>query len=75
MSASCEPDKALWISRDYNPDTRDNWHEDIEWSADSNIIAVSIEGTYVYAYDFSAEKAIDNPADIQRLLESHRISQ
>ncbi len=73
MSASCEPDKALWISRDYNPDTRDNWHEDVEWSTDSSIIAISVEGTYVYAYDFSAEKPIDNPADIQRLLDSQRI--
>jgi hypothetical protein len=71
MSASCVPSEALWVSRDYNPDTRDNWHEDLEWSADSSIIAVIIDGQYSYANNFNSNEKINDPASIQYLLESH----
>jgi len=68
VTPSCEADE-LWISTDFNPDTRLNLHEDLQWSNDSSIIAVTIEGQYTYAYNFSSEKEVDDPVTIQSLLE------
>jgi hypothetical protein len=59
--------KALWVSQDYLPDTI-NWHEDIEWSADSSVIAVIVEDQYVFAYDFELDQRLEDPEAIRRLL-------
>lgn len=64
----CRVSEALWSSRDYNPDPRDNWHEDIEWSKDSSVIAVIINGQYMFAYDFAMAHSIEDHNDIQQLL-------
>lgn len=62
--------EALWFSRDYNPSTLDNWHEDIEWSSDSSVIAVIIDGEYVFAYDFSLDQRYEDSEHIESLLKS-----
>jgi len=64
-------DDALWSSRDYNLDSSINWHEDLEWSKDSSVIAVIIEGKYVFAYDFDVKKEYKDNGEIRQLLESH----
>ena len=62
-------DSALvWVSRDYEPTTLENWHEDIDWTADSSLVVVSIQGQRVFAYDFTANQGIEDSAQIERLL-------
>ena len=62
---------ALWSSRDYNPDPGINRHEDLEWSKDSSVIAVTIDGEYVFAYDFSLNENIEEDEErIKQLLET-----
>ena len=61
----------LWVSRDYNPETDQNFHEDLEWSEDSSVIAVIIESEYVFAYDFEMKKEYKDNGGIIQLLESH----
>ena len=66
---------SLWLSYDYNPDDRSvNLHEDLEWSQDSSVIAVIIDGEHVFAYDFSSSKKIEDQEGIKKLFES-RIEQ
>jgi hypothetical protein len=66
------PKDALWSSDDYPTSyTSTNWHEDLEWSEDSSVIAVSIEGQYVFAYNFGTEEKLENNEDIRQLLELH----
>jgi hypothetical protein len=67
----CQVTEALWSSPDYEPTTRRNWHEEIEWSADSAILAVRIEQEYVFAYDFSSGQATDDSNQIEQLLTLH----
>jgi hypothetical protein len=64
---------ALWSSRDYNPDLGMNLHEDLEWSKDSSIIAVTINGEYIFAYDFNSNKKLEDQESIKQLLESRTI--
>lgn len=62
---------ALWSSPDYHTNTSINWHEDIEWSKDSSIVAVIIEDQYVFAYNFDLKKEYENAGEIKQLLEMH----
>ena|SRR5215207_5742945 len=71
--APSDSKEALWSSRDYNPDPSINWHEDLEWSKDSSVIAVIIEGDYVFAYDFDLKKEYKDAGEIKQLLESNNI--
>ena len=61
--------RAIWSSRDYEPTTHRNWREDVEWSGDSTVVAVIIEGEYVFAHDFTSGEELEDPEDIRRLLE------
>lgn len=61
---------AIWGSKDYDLDTRRSWHEDLEWSADSSVIAVRIEDQYVFAYDFVSSEAIKEPERIEKVLKA-----
>lgn len=65
--------QALWSSRDYEPTTYRTWQEDIEWSGDSSVVAVTLEGAYVFAYDFSTGQKVEDPDNIQKLLEEHKL--
>ena len=65
--------KAIWSSRDYEPTTHRNWHEDVEWSRDSTVVAVTIEGEYVFAYDFALGRELEDAESIRELLEAHDI--
>jgi hypothetical protein len=58
----------IWVSRDYEPTTLENWHEDIDWAADSSLIVVSIQGRPVFAYDFATSQEIEDRAQIEHLL-------
>ena len=69
-SAPSDFKDALWSSRDYNPDPGFNLHEDLEWSKDSSVVAVIIDGEYVFAYDFSSSEKILEKESIKRLLKS-----
>lgn len=64
---------ALWSSRDYNPDPGMNLHEDLEWSKDSSVIAVTIDGEYIFAYDFNSNEKFEDQESIKQLLESRNI--
>jgi hypothetical protein len=64
--------QALWSSRDYEPTIFRNWHEDIEWSRDSSVVAVTIEGEYVFARDFTTGKSLEDPDQICGLLEERK---
>ena len=69
-----DPNDSLWLSNDYNPDDRSkNLHEDLEWSKDSSVIAVTIDGKYVFAYDFKSNNKIEDQELIIQLLESRNI--
>ncbi len=61
--------KALWTSRDYEPTTYRNLREDIEWSRDSSVVAVTIEGEYAFAHDFTTGRNLEDPDQIRSLLE------
>ena len=63
--------RALWISDDYEPTTSRNWHEDIVWSNDGAVIAVIIEGQYVFAYDFDTGQRHEDSGSIDELLKLH----
>jgi hypothetical protein len=63
--------RALWISHDYEPTTSRNWHEDIVWSNDGSIIAVTIEGQYVFAYNLGTEQRYEEAEEIHELLKLH----
>ena len=64
------PNASLWLSDAYNPDDKSvNLHEDLEWSADSSVIAVIIDGKYVFAYDFDFQKEYQDEGEIKQLLE------
>ena len=66
-----DPNASLWLSNDYNPDdTSVNLHEDLVWSKDSSIIAVTIDGEYVFAYDFKLNQNIEDDEHIKQLLET-----
>ncbi len=64
--------RALWTSHDYDPDTRINWHEDIVWSNDSQILAVIVEDEYLFAYDFGSSLGSEDSQTIISLLEAHK---
>jgi hypothetical protein len=63
-------DQAIWISKDYEPTTYRNWHEELEWSGDSTVVAVIIEGEYVYAYDFTTGQGLEQSEAIKKLLKA-----
>lgn len=65
-----KPDSYLWSSHDYNPETEQNFHEDLEWSQDSSVIAVIIDGEYVFAYDFKPDEKVEDQELIKQLLKS-----
>ena len=60
--------RALWISPDYEPTTHRNWYEDVVWSEDGTVVAVTIEEQYVFAYDFQTEQRYEDPTQIRSLL-------
>jgi hypothetical protein len=61
--------RALWISPDYEPTTQRNWHEDVVWSEDGTVVAVTIEGQFVFAYDFQTGQQYEDSVQIRGLLE------
>ena len=61
--------RALWISHDYDPDTGRNWREDVVWSEEGAVVAVTIEGQYVFAYDVLSGQQYEDPQQIRDLLE------
>lgn len=63
-----EESTLVWVSRDYEPTTLVNWHEDIFWTADSTVVAVSILGQFVVAYDIASNRTVEDPREIERLL-------
>ena len=69
-SAPPDSNSYLWLSPDYNPETNQNFHEDLEWSKDSSVIAVIIDGEYVFAHDFSLNENIEGEERIKQLLET-----
>jgi hypothetical protein len=60
--------QAVWSSQDYDPTDRHNWREEVEWSSDSSLVAISIEQHYVFGYDLTAGRAIENSLQIRQLL-------
>jgi hypothetical protein len=62
--------EALWMSQDYEYRADYNWHEDVEWSTDSAVVAVIIEGQFVFAYDFTSDQEFEDSERIQNLLQS-----
>jgi hypothetical protein len=60
--------QALWVSPDYEPTTQRNWNEELEWSKDATVIAVSIDGQYVFAYDFTSAQRVEDGVRIKQLL-------
>ncbi|MCP4535670.1 MAG: hypothetical protein GY832_00820 [Chloroflexi bacterium] len=67
-------EEAIWSSCDYEPTTR-NWHEDIEWSADSLVVAVIVEDEYVFAYNFETDQPLEDPERIKTVLQSRETLQ
>jgi hypothetical protein len=63
--------RALWISGDYEPTTSRNWREDIMWSSDGMIIAVTVEENYIFAHDFGTGQRYEDSERIAELLELH----
>jgi hypothetical protein len=61
--------RALWISQDYEPTTRKNWREDVVWSEEGTVVAVTIEERYVFAYDILSGQHYEDPEKIRNLLE------
>jgi hypothetical protein len=61
-------DAAIWQSKDLDLDTRRSWYEDLEWSADSSVIAVILEDQHVFAYDFASEESVTDPQRIEDML-------
>ncbi len=60
--------EALWSSPDYNPVTDHNWYEELEWSADSSVVAVRIEQQYMFAYDFATSQEYTDSIRIRQLM-------
>jgi hypothetical protein len=60
--------QALWSSQDYPPTTHRNWNEELRWSTDSSVIAVSIGETYVFAYDLRTKQRLEDHTQIGQLL-------
>jgi len=58
----------LWSSHDYNPDSRINWHEDLQWKKDSSVVAVIINGKYVFAYDFNTNEKVEDEETVKQFL-------
>ena len=67
----CQRMAAVWWSPDYDPDSRRDWHQDLEWSADSTVITVRIEEQDVYAYDLANQQGTDQPKVIEQLRALH----
>jgi hypothetical protein len=63
--------RALWVSQDFNPTTDKNWHEDIAWSRDGEIIVVVVEGQYVFAYDLGTKQRYEKAEEIVELFNLH----
>ena len=61
--------RALWISPDYEPTTQRNWYEDVVWREDGEVVAVTIEGQFVFAYNFETGQQYEDSTQIQALLE------
>ena len=64
-------ERALWISHDYEPTTSRNWKEDIVWSRDGSIIAVTIEEHHVFAFDIGTKQRYEQEDEIKELLSLH----
>ena len=57
--------KKLFFSHDYYPDLTINWNENIEWSADSSLLVLTIHEPdanepFMWAYDFKEKKELPN---------------
>ena len=64
--------KVLFYSGDYVPDLTVNWNENIEWSADSSLLVLSIHDPdanepFKWAYDFKQQKDISDTKMIDAL--------
>jgi hypothetical protein len=62
----------LFFSHDYNPDLTVNWNENIEWSADSSLLVLTIyepdaNEPFIWAYDFKEKKELSNSQTIKSL--------
>ena len=73
FDAAPKSDSYLWVSHDYNLETDQNFHEDLEWSKDSSVIAVIIDDQYVFAYDFRSDEKIEDQESIKQFLETRPI--
>ncbi|MHC4118297.1 MAG: hypothetical protein ACYSWO_12385 [Planctomycetota bacterium] len=56
----------------FDPDVTVNLHENIEWSADSSLLVLTVDvdykpGPYRWAYDFNARKEVTDPNLIESL--------
>jgi len=57
--------KKLFYSHDYYPDLTINWNENIEWSADSSLLVLTIHEPdanepFMWAYDFKEKEELSN---------------
>ena len=64
--------KKLFFSYDYPPDPTVNWNENIEWSADSSLLVLTINEPdanepFMWAYDFKEKKELSNNQVIKSL--------
>ena len=64
--------KNLFYSHDYFPDLTINWNENIEWSADSSLLVLTIHEPdanepFTWAYDFKEKKELSNIQVIKSL--------
>ncbi|MHC4537078.1 MAG: hypothetical protein ACYS6K_24275 [Planctomycetota bacterium] len=72
--------KKLFFSHDYPPDISINWNENIEWSADSSLIVLTINEPdanepFMWAYDFNDKGEISNNQVIKSLWKERNKSQ
>ena len=68
--------KDLHKSKDFLPDSRVDWNEELIWSYDSSFLVISVdnkfdeEEKYIWAYDFNENKEYTDVAEIMELLNS-----
>ena len=68
--------KDLHKSKDFSPDSRVDWNEELIWSYDSSFLVMSVdnefdeEEKYMWAYDFKDNKEYTDEAKIMEILNS-----
>jgi hypothetical protein len=63
--------QAIWTSRDYPLSDYQEFDDDIHWSRDSAVVAVTIDDEFVFAYDFGTSQEFREPDEIISLLKEH----